>query len=243
MNFIPIKTRIVMPPKDEIWDILDGLDVKDGDVVFITSKILAIHQGRCVKGVDKEALIKQECTHYLPYKHHAGFMVNLTVVDNILIPSAGIDESNADGHYILWPKDVDKLCTEIRRRLMKRHGLKNLGVVSTDSHTTPLRWGVTGITTGLAGVEPLRDLRGESDIFGRKMGVTKVNIIDALAGAAVLFMGEAAEQIPIVILRGYPSGRSANAGIKFSDTASMKDFTIAPEDDLYSPLIDMMKKN
>jgi len=237
LNFISIKTRIVKPPKDEIWDILDGLEIKDGDIVFITSKVLAIHQGRCVKGdVDKEALIKQECTHYLPYQHRAGFMVNLTVIDNILIPNAGIDESNADGHYILWPKDVDKLCMDIRHRLMGKHKNKRLGVVSTDSHTTPLRWGVTGIATGLAGVEPLRDLRGEKDIFGRKMGVTKVNIIDALAGAAVLFMGEAAEQIPIVILRSFD-------GIKFSDTASMQDFTISPEDDLYSPLIDVMKKS
>ena len=48
LNFIPIKTRIVNPPKDEIWDILDNLEIVDGDIVFITSKILAIHQGRCV---------------------------------------------------------------------------------------------------------------------------------------------------------------------------------------------------
>jgi len=236
VNFISVKTRVVKPPKDEIWDIIDGLEIKDGDIVFITSKILAIHQGRCVTGdVDKEQLIKDASTHYLPYQHRAGFMVNLTVVDNVLIPNAGIDESNADGHLILWPKDVDELCADIRKRLMKKHGVKNLGVISTDSHTTPLRWGVTGITTGLSGVQPLRDLRGESDIFGRKMGVTKVNIIDALTGAAVLCMGEAAERIPIVILRGFD-------GIKFSDTASMKDFTISPEDDLYSPLIDIMKK-
>jgi len=235
LDFIPIKTRIIKPPKDEIWDIIDELKIKDGDIVFITSKILAIHQGRCVKGVDKESLIKDASTHYLPYKHRGGFMVTLTVVDNILIPNAGIDESNADGHYILWPKNVDKLCAEIRQRLIKKHGVKRLGVVSTDSHTTPLRWGVTGITTGLAGVEPLKDLRGESDIFGRKMGVTKVNIIDALTGAAVLCMGEAAERIPIVILRAFD-------GVKFSANASMKDFTISPEDDLYSPLIDIMKK-
>lgn len=238
LEFIPINTRVVKPPKDEIWDILDTLHIEDGDIVFITSKILGIHQGRCVavNSCCKEELITNECTRYLPYRHHAGFMVNLTVADNILIPSAGIDESNADGHYILWPKDVDKLCREIRTRLVKQHKVKNLGVVSTDSHTTPLRWGVTGITTGLAGVEPLRDLRGEADIFGRKMGVTKVNTIDALAGAAVLIMGEAAEQTPIVILRGYKE-------IRFNEAASMKDFTIAPEDDLYSPLLDVMKKN
>lgn len=235
LEFIPVQTRVVKPPKDEIWDIIDSLEIKDGDIVFVTSKILGIHQGRCVKGIDKKTLIEQEASRYLPYKHHAGFMVNLTVANNILIPSAGIDESNADGHYILWPKNVDKLCREIRTRLMKKHKVKNLGVVSTDSHTTPLRWGVTGITTGLAGVEPLRDIRGVADIFGRKMGVTQVNTIDALTGAAVLCMGEAAEQTPVVILRGFD-------GVKFSNSASMENFLIAPEDDLYSPLIEVMEK-
>jgi F420-0:gamma-glutamyl ligase len=237
LEFIPIKTRIVHPPKDEIWDILDSLELRDGDIVFITSKILGIHQGRCVRSgtTSKEELIAREATRWLPYENRGGFHVNLTITDNILIPAAGIDESNADGHYIMWPKEVDKLCREIRARLMKRCGLVRLGVVSTDSHTTPLRWGVTGITTGLAGVEPLRDIRGHNDIFGRQMRVTQVNLIDPLSSMAVLLMGETDERTPIVILRGYD-------GIPFSDTASMDEFKISPDTDLYQPLLDVMEE-
>ena len=63
---------------------------------------------------------------------------------------------------------------------MDKHHLTQLGVVATDSHTTPLRWGVTGIAIGLAGVEPLRDIRGEPDLFGRLMHLTKVDLIDPL---------------------------------------------------------------
>ena len=216
---------------------LDGLDLIEGDIVFVTSKILAIHQGRCVKvgAAPKEELIRREASAWLPYENRGGFHVNLTITDNILIPAAGIDDSNADGHYILWPKNVDKLCGEIRARLCAKNGIKNLGVVSTDSHTTPLRWGTTGIATGLAGIEPLRDIRGEPDIFGRKLEVTQIDLIDPLASMSVLLMGEGAERTPIVVLRGWK-------GVRFDPNGSMEHFKIPPETDLYQPLLDAMKR-
>lgn len=238
LEFVPIKTRIVRPPKDDIYDIIDRLDVRDGDIIFITSKILGIHQGRTYKigEVQKEDLIRQEADRYLPYVNELGnFNINLTVTQDVLIPAAGIDESNANGYYVLWPKEIDKLCQEIRSYLIKRHDLKNLGVIATDSHTTPLRWGVTGVTIGLAGVEPLKDIRGEKDLFGRKMNMTKVNLIDPLTAMAVDLMGESDECTPIVILRDYKN-------IPFSDTASMDNFKIEPEMDLYRPLIEVLPK-
>ncbi|MDR1027009.1 MAG: coenzyme F420-0:L-glutamate ligase [Rickettsiales bacterium] len=235
LHFMRVKTRVVNPPKDEIWDIIDNLDVRDGDIIFITSKILGIHQGRCVpmEGADKLELIEREAQKYRRYESPYGPSVNLTITDNILICAAGIDESNANGHYIMWPKNVDALCREIRERLVRRTGARNIGVVSTDSHTQPLRWGVTGITTSLAGVSPLRDIRGDADIFGRTMKMTQVNLIDPLTGIAVLLMGESAETTPIVILRGY-------TGIPFDDAGSMKDFLIRPEDDLYRPMLEWL---
>lgn len=239
-NFIPIKTRTVHPPKDDIQDIIDSLDAKDGDIVFITSKILGIAEGRTAKvsQIKKEDLIQREAERYLPYVNSTGdFHVNLTVTQNILIPAAGIDESNADGYYIMWPKDPDATCRKIRDYLIKKHHLQNLGVVATDSHTTPLRWGVTGIAIGLAGIEPLSDIRGEPDLFGRPMHITKVNLIDPLTSMAVLLMGESSESTPIVILRDF----GKNFGkITFSSTASMADFKIRPSEDLYQPLINII---
>ena len=164
-----------------------------------------------------------------------GHRVNLTITGNILMPAAGIDESNADGHYILWPSNIDDLCSEIREKLITKHKITNLGVVSTDSHTTPLRWGVTGITIGLAGLKPVKDIRGSKDIFGRNLNLTQVNLIDPLTSMAVLLMGEGAERVPIVILRGYK-------GIEFDSKGNMNDFKISPEVDLYQPLLDVMKK-
>ena len=236
-DFIPVRTRLVRPPRDDISDILDSLpELREKDIVFITSKILGIHQGRCVPcdGVDKTDLIKREADRYLSYTHRGGFNVNLTVTDNVLIPAAGIDASNAGGYYVMWPKNVDALCADIRKRLCAKHSLRDLGVVSTDSHTTPLRYGVTGISTGLAGVEPLKDLRGRADLFGRPLALTQVDEIDALAAMAVLLMGESDECTPIVILRGWDK-------IVFNENASMKDFKIDPEDDLYTPLLSVMR--
>lgn len=238
-EFIPVKTRVVLPPKDDILDILDTLEIKDGDIVFITSKILGIHEGRTRKigDIEKEDLIREESERYLSYANQVGgFHVNLTVNQNVLIPAAGIDESNANGYYVMWPKDIDKTCKEIREYLLRKNRINKLGVVATDSHTTPLRWGVTGITVGLSGVEPLMDIRGKPDLFGRLMHLTKVNLIDPLASMAVLMMGESDECTPIVILRNYQ-------GIPFNSEASMKDFKISPEEDLYSPLIDVIPKN
>ncbi len=238
INFIPIKTRIVHTPQDDISDIIDSLDVHEGDIIFITSKILGIAEGRTAKNTEitKEELIAKEASRYLPYVNAVGdFHVNLTVTQNILIPSAGIDESNTDGYFVLWPKDPDATCRRIREYLMQKHQLKNLGVVMTDSHTTPLRWGVTGITLGFAGIEPLRDIIGDPDLFGRKMHVTKINILDPLTSMAVLLMGESDECTPICILRDYHN-------IPFSEVSSMRDFAINPEIDLYSPLVKTLPK-
>lgn len=239
LEFLPVKTRIINPPKDDISDILELLEIKDGDIVFISSKVLGIAEGRCFNAtkVTKEELIEQEAERFLSYVNKTGnFHVNLTVNQNILIPSAGIDESNANGYFVLWPEDPDETCKKIRTGLIKRTGVKNLGIVATDSHTMPLRWGVTGICIGLAGVEPLEDIRGKKDLFGREIHITQIDKIDSLTGMAVALMGECAEATPIVILRGYK-------GIKFSKTASMKNFKIEPEMDLYSPLIDIIPKN
>lgn len=239
MEFIPVKTRIVKPPKDEISDILDGLEIRDGDIVFIASKILGISEGRTEKigSVSKEELISREAERFLPCVNRAGgFHVNLTVVQNVLMLGAGIDESNAGGYYVMWPSNPDESCRRVREYLMGLHPeVKRLGVIATDSHTTPLRWGVTGITIGLSGVEPLRDVRGEPDLFGRPMDVTKVNLIDPLASMAVLLMGEHDECTPIVILRGYE-------GVPFSDNASMNEFKIPVEGDLYQALIEAIPK-
>src|SRR3989344_8105642 len=145
----PIKTQKVVPGKhSDLYAVLDRYlpPMKDGMIVAITSKIVAICEGRFVKigTANKDDLIAQEAEYYLPRKLNK-YGVMLTIKQNILAPSSGIDESNAEGHYILWPKDPQKTANEIRAYLRKKYRLKKLGIIITDSRTLPLRWGTIGV--------------------------------------------------------------------------------------------------
>jgi len=234
MRFIPVRTRKLLPPKDDVYSVLDESLPRlcEGDIVFITSKILAIHQGRCVKigkNIDKRKLVLREADRYVENRAQYWDFI-LTIKDSTLIPSSGIDESNGNGYYILWPKRTNAFLKEIRAYLKKKYKLKNLAVVATDSHAVPLRWGISGISTGFYGLEPLRDKRGARDIFGRKLKYTRINIPDALAAMAVFIMGEAGERTPIIILRGMK-------GIQFTDKSTWHKVAIPPRKDLYAPIL------
>lgn len=107
MQYLPIKTRRLDPPQDDLYGVLAESikELKEGDVVLVTSKIVSIHQGLCipVAEADKRELVKDEAD-YLIAGHEDYHMSPLTIKHNALFYAAGIDESNADGHYILLPK-------------------------------------------------------------------------------------------------------------------------------------------
>lgn len=233
VKFIPIKTRAILPPRDDIYSVLDESvsDLREGDILFVTSKVLAIHQGRCVKigtGVHKERLIRREADRYAHSHLKTWKNLYLTIKDHTLIANAGIDESNANGYYILWPHRPSALAKEIRSYLKRKYKLKKFAVVVTDSHIIPLRHGTLGISIGFYGMEPLYDYRGEPDIFGRLLKHTTKNIVDGLSAMAVLLMGEGNEQTPFLILRGAKF-------IAFTEKDTHRKSEVAPQNDLYSP--------
>ena len=235
MQLIPIKTRKFLPPKDGILDELYKRlpKLKEGDVLLIASKILAIHQGRTVKikaASEKRKIIRREADYFLPAHAVNRSEIVLTIKDHTLIPSAGIDESNGNGYYILWPRNVNVLLKKIVRSLQKKYKINKLAAVAIDSHTTPLRWGTQGISIGFFGLNPLYDYRGRKDIFGRKLKHTQRNIVDTLADLGALSMGEGGEQTPVVILRGAKF-------VNFSQKNHYKNFVIDPQKDLYRPIL------
>lgn len=227
-----------MPPKDDIFELLGMIKIlQDKDVLLITSKILAIHQGRCIEigpNVDKTKLIKREAQKYKITDHIQGHRFILTVKQNTLIPSAGIDESNGNGYYILWPAKTVSLLKQIHRYLTKKHKIKNLGLIATDSHLIPLRRGVVGISIGFYGFEPLNDHRGEKDIFGRTLKYTQVNVVDPLAAIGVLLMGESSERTPMFIIRGLK--------LKYTRRNTYKKLLYPYKQDLYYPLLRVFDK-
>lgn len=242
MKVRSIKTKRIIPGKDkDIFFILDKYlpKPKERSVVAVTSKIVAICQGR-VADPEKETrdeLAEKEADFYLPRElNRYNFM--LTIKKNTMIASAGIDESNAAGYLILWPKDPQKAADQIRDHLKKRFRLKNIGVIITDSKLTPLRWGVTGVSIAHSGFLALNDYRKKPDIFGRKLKVTQVNVAEALAVCAVLLMGEGKEQTPMAVIEDLPF-------VKFQDRnpskKELKNLKIDLKEDVYGSILTAIK--
>lgn len=200
------------------------------------SLIVAICEGRVIKrdGTDKKRLIEKEADLILKNPKKSRYGIVITIKNNLLIPTAGIDESNGNGYYILWPENPQKTANKIRLHLKRKFRLKNLGVIITDSKTTPLRLGTSGVCIAYSGFSPLNNYIGQKDIFNRSLRVTKANIYDALASSAVLVMGEGNEQTPIAVIEdaSFLKFKKGNPTLK-----EIRSLRIDLKDDLYSPLL------
>jgi len=222
-----IKTRIFQEGEDLFIFITSYFKkLSEESVIIITSKIVALAERRTAiaKNIKtKEDLIRAESDFAIPTEY-----VWLTIRDGMFMASAGIDESNANGKLILLPKDSFKIAYNLRNKLQQKYGVKHLGVLITDSRCTPLRSGVVGIAVGYAGFRGIKDYRGKSDIFGRKFKFSQTNVVDSLATAAVLVMGEGNEQQPLAIIRKAP--------VKFCERIKRTEMCIDIQEDMYRQL-------
>ena len=220
------KTQIFNQGEDLIDFITNevGTKLMEGDILAVTSKIISLWVGQVVskKEMDKETLIRQEADVYLGSTDYG---VHLTIKENQLFPSSGIDESNCRGDFwILFPQNPYLIADQILSSLKERLQIKKLGLLITDSKTTPLRRGVTGTALAYSGFHGVTNKRGSLDLFGRPLKITEINQADALAAAAVLLMGEGNEAKPLAIIKTV---------VTFGDT-SPSEIRISPEEDLYS---------
>lgn len=236
MIVTPLKTRKITVSDTDLLSVLDQYitTVPERSVLSVTSKIVAICEGRVAPAdTDKDTLIIQEAEYYLPRELNK-YQVMVTINDHIIAAAAGIDESNIEEGYVLWPKDAQSSANNIREYLIKRFGIKEVGVVITDSKTTPLRWGVTGIGLSHSGFKALNNYIGTPDLFGRQMHVTKVNVMDGLAASAVYAMGEGTEQTPLALITDIPH-------IEFQDRnpneEELQSLYLDLDEDLYGQMI------
>jgi coenzyme F420-0:L-glutamate ligase/coenzyme F420-1:gamma-L-glutamate ligase len=130
----------------------------------------------------------------------------------IVCANSGIDRSNVPGkgNVAPLPKDADRSARTIRQKIMNVAG-KDVAVIVSDTHGRPLRRGEINIAVGTAGFEPLRDRRGEKDLFGYTIRVKRTAIADELASAAELVIGQTDEAVPVAIIRGYLYPKSEKA--------------------------------
>ena len=152
------------------------------------------------------------------------FGVLLTLKNGLLCPNAGIDNSNAPRDcVVLYPKNPTKSAQDIAAFIFEEFGV-HVGVIIADSRTQPLRLGCTGVAIGAAGFLATVDKRGETDLFGKPLSVTRIAVADNLASAAEAVMGESDESTPFVLIR--------NAKAVFDPTASGI-VTISPNECMY----------
>lgn len=144
-----------------------------------------------------------------------GFL--LCMKNGTLLPNAGVDASNAPpGCLVPLPEDADKSALAIRDEIKRRCNAE-IGVIIADSRTHAMRLGCSGVAIGCAGIPSVIDDRGRSDLFGRKLEVTKRAVADNIASAAELVMGEADECTPAVIVRGLGLAVGDHTGVETID--------------------------
>lgn len=232
------KTDAILPG-ESLFSILDTYlpKLEEKDILIITSKVVSLCEGAVVKNdgaICKKELIRESADAFLDLEDLGKHDIQLTLKHHIIIPSAGIDESNGNGYYILYPQNPQASAIAIWEYLKKRDGLKHLGVIISDSHSTPLRRGVIGIGISWCGLSPLHSYIGKPDCFDSPLKMTKVNVIDSLTAAAVYCMGEGNEQTPLAVVNGA-------INVEFQEhpptEEETKEFLVPMEEDLYAPLL------
>jgi coenzyme F420-0:L-glutamate ligase/coenzyme F420-1:gamma-L-glutamate ligase len=189
---------------DRLADLIaERTTLEDGDVVVVTSKIVAKAEGRVVSvdrsdSVARTQLIDDHATRTL--RKRGDLMITETV-HGFVCANSGIDWSNVGaGSAVLLPRDPDRAAFKIRERLRAAQQVE-VAVIVSDTFGRAWRNGVTDVALGSSGIKPILDLRGSLDHHGNEMTGTQICIVDEIASAAELVMGKA-RRVPVVVVRG-----------------------------------------
>lgn len=217
--------------------------VPEKSIIVVASKIIATCEGRFVpkqpdlddkaRRAEKHSLVRQEA-HLYTDPHSSKYDLMMTVKGNWMFVNAGIDESNANDQYLLWPSDPQKSANEIWHFLREHYGVKEVGVTISDSTSIPLNWGVIGHAIAHSGFKALKSYIGSPDLYGRPMKMEQVNVMQAVTAAAVLEMGEGAERTPLGVVEDIKD-------IVFQDHVpsqqELAELHIELEDDAFAPIL------
>ncbi len=204
LEIIAVEGLPEVGPGDRLAPLLAAAaELRDGDVVVVTQKVVSKAEGRMVAVDQSDAdgyagVIEAEAARVL---RRRGELVIAETRSGFICANAGVDRSNVpDGFVTLLPLDADRSARRIRDGLRAACGA-DVGVIVSDTFGRPWRRGVTDVAIGCAGVAAVVDLRGTTDALGRPLEVTEVAVADELASAAELVMGKA-DGVPAAVVRG-----------------------------------------
>lgn len=205
-----------------------GTRIQNGDILVITHVIVSRAEGRVVnldevvpsefaKSIAEQygkdpTLVEVVLRESKSIRRMGDGKLITETKHGFICANSGIDKSNVPGerNVALLPEDPDRSAEEIREKIRRLTGC-DVAVVISDTHGRPLRKGEMNVAIGVAGIKALRDRRGERDLFGYVLKVKQTAIVDELASAAELAIGQANEGIPVAIIRGYNYLKSENA--------------------------------
>jgi coenzyme F420-0:L-glutamate ligase / coenzyme F420-1:gamma-L-glutamate ligase len=217
ISIVPVEGLPEIEAGDDLGALIaERARLEDGDVVVVAQKAVSKAEGRVVRIEDVEAspqalelangrdpreveVVLRETARIV--RARPPFIISETR-HGFVCASAGVDHSNAPerGTVVLLPLDPDGSAREIRATLRERTG-REVAVIVSDSFGRPFRHGTTDVAIGVAGMEPLLDLRGTVDRVGYELRSSRVALADELAAAADLARGKH-DQMPVVVVRG-----------------------------------------
>ncbi len=226
LRVIPLAGIPEVRPGDDLGAFLgDAVEraggLEEGDVLVVAQKVVSKAEGRVEQADDHVAVILREAR---AVRRRRGDLVIAETEHGFVCASAGVDRSNApdEGWVVLLPRDPDLSAARIRNGLRERFGLAPAVIVS-DSFGRAWRQGTTDVAIGVAGMDPLLDLRGRKDARGYELAATVIAVADELAGAAELVMGKS-RGVPAALVRGYRVPPGDGRG---------RDLVMPPERDLF----------
>ncbi|MEV0591228.1 coenzyme F420-0:L-glutamate ligase [Nonomuraea cavernae] len=194
VEVLPVLGLGEVRPGDDVAALLKGADLREGDIVVITSKIVSKAEGRIRQAPDRAAAIEEETERVVARR---GDTVISQTRHGFVMAAAGVDASNTDpGTVLLLPEDPDASARRIRAGLPP-----GVGVIVSDTFGRPWRQGLTDVAIGAAGVTPVDDFRGAVDSYGNPLSATVTALADEIASAAELVKGKLAG-VPVAIVRG-----------------------------------------
>lgn len=247
---IALENFPLIKPEDDIANIIvetarrNRSQIEDGDIVVVAQKIFSKAENRIVglKNVVPSRKAEEIANMTGKSPKFAELVLReterivkaspeiLLVEDkrSLICINAGIDTSNVEGigNLTLLPEKPDVSAQRCRLEIKKLTG-KNVGVIISDTYSRPFRRGQVNFAIGIAGINPFKDYRGKEDLFGRILKVKNVAMVDEIAAAAELLMGQAKEATPVVIFKGL------NGAVEFSEKHNIEELRISREEDLF----------
>ncbi len=220
----------------------NNVEIEDRDIIVISQKVVSKAEGRVVKF--EEINPSEEAEKLAEKVQRDPKLIELVLKETrriikaspeilivedkrgLICINAGVDKSNVPRDaYSLLPQDPDESARRIKKEIKKLTG-KEIAVIIVDTFSRPFRRGQVEFAIGIAGIKPFKDYRGQRDLYGNLLKVKNVAIVDEIACAAELVMGQAKEAIPVAIIKNLERA-------EVSEDSSIRELAISHQEDLF----------